>query len=115
MEVLEGGEKDPKWEGLHRVPVRIRVRFVGAPETLRLQAGERDLLEGQDFGTSPIECEAELEIGREGNELVLEAKWPEGSGEAAVTVELEPEGLDGHSETRWSEGGQISDVLTFVW
>jgi hypothetical protein len=62
-----------------------------------------------------VESEAEMEIGHEGNEMVLEAKWPEGVGATAVTVELEPEGLDMRSETRWSEGGAISDVLTFVW
>jgi hypothetical protein len=56
-----------------------------------------------------------MEIGHEGNELVLEVKWPEGVGATAVTVELEPEGLDMRSETRWSDGGAISDVLTFVW
>jgi hypothetical protein len=30
-------------------------------------------------------------------------------------VELEPDGLELRSETRWSEGGVVSDVLTFVW
>jgi hypothetical protein len=113
--VVDGMEEHPEGEHVHRVPVRVRVRFVGVPETMRLQVGERDLLKGMGFGTSPVECEAEMEIGHEGNEMVLEAKWPEGAGEAAVTVELEPEGLDGRSETRWSEGGTISDVLTFVW
>ena len=112
---MEGMEEHPEGEHVHRVPVRIRVRFVGVPETMRLQVGERDLLKGLDLGTSPVECEAEMEIGHEGNEMVLEAKWPEGAGEAAVTVELEPEGLDGRSATRWSAGGAISDVLTFLW
>ena len=113
--VVEGMEEHPEGEHVHRVPVRIRVRFVGVPETMRLQVGERDLLKGVDLDASPVECEAEMEIGHEGNELVLEVKGPEGVGATAVTVELEPEGLDMRSETRWSEGGAVSDVLTFVW
>lgn len=113
--VVEGMEEHPEGEHVHRVPVRIRVRFAHVPERMRLEVGERDLLERVGLGTSPVECEAELEIGHEGNEFVLEVKWPEGVGATAVTVELEPEGLDMRSETRWSEGGAISDVLTFVW
>jgi hypothetical protein len=113
--VVEGMEEHPEGEHVHRVPVRIRVRYAHAPEMMRLEAGERDLLKGVGLGTSPVECEAEMEIGHEGNEFVLEVKWPEGVGATAVTVELEPEGLDMRSETRWSEGGAISDVLTFVW
>jgi|LakMenEpi03Aug12_release.lakeMendotaPanAssembly.Ray.scaffolds.fasta_scaffold1512076_1 hypothetical protein len=113
--VVEGMEEHPEGEHVHRVPVRIRVRYAHAPEMMRLEAGERDLLKGASLGTSPVECEAEMEIGHEGNELVLEVKWPEGVGATAVTVELEPEGLDMRSETRWSDGGAISDVLTFVW
>jgi hypothetical protein len=113
--VVEGMEEHPEGEHVHRVPVRIRVRYAHAPEMMRLEAGERDFLKGASLGTSPVECEAEMEIGHEGNEFVLEVKWPEGVGATAVTVELEPEGLDMRSETRWSEGGAISDVLTFVW
>jgi len=113
--VVEGMEEHPEGEHVHRVPVRIRVRYAHAPEMMRLEAGERDLLKGVGLGTSPVECEAEMEIGHEGNEFVLEVKWPEGVGATAVTVELEPEGLDMRSETRWSDGGAISDVLTFVW
>ncbi|MDH4475816.1 MAG: hypothetical protein QE274_05045 [Verrucomicrobiaceae bacterium] len=113
--VVEGMEEHPEGEHVHRVPVRIRVRYAHAPEMIRLEVGKRDLLKGVSLGTSPVECEAELEIGHEGNEFVLEVKWPEGVGATAVTVELEPEGLDMRSETRWSEGGAVSDVLTFVW
>jgi len=113
--VVEGMEEHPEGEHAHRVSVRIRVRYAHAPESMHLVMGDRDLLTGTDLGSSPVESEAALELGHDGNEMVLEAKWAEGVGDTAVTVELEPDGLDARSETRWSEGGAISDVLTFVW
>jgi hypothetical protein len=114
--VVEGVDEHPEGEHVHRVPVRIRVRYSGRPESMQLKVGERNLLEGVAVADGvALDCEAELELGHDGNELVLEVKWPAGEGETAVTVELEPEGLEGRSETRWADGGAISDVLTFVW
>ena len=113
--VVEGTEEHPEGEHAHRVPVTIRLRFAHQPEALSLRVGEMDLLKGVDRAESSVECVAELELGHEGNEFVLEGKWPEGASDTAVTVELEPDGMDARTETRWSDGGTISDVLTFAW
>lgn len=98
-----------------RVPVRVKLRFAHRPEALALEWEGRDLLEGVEWGESPVEREVELILGKEGTELLLEGQWAEGAPETAVTVELEPDGMDLRTETRWSEGGAISDVLTFEW
>jgi len=113
--LLEGMEEHPDGEHRHQVPVRIRVRFAHAPEAMSFRVGQRELLTGVDLTQSPVECQANLELGHEGNELVLEGSWPASVPDTAVTVELEPDGLEMRSETRWSEGGVVSDVLTFVW
>lgn len=98
-----------------RVPVRLRLRFAHRPEALALESGGRDLLEGVEWGESPVEREIELNLGKDGTEFLLEGRWAEGAPETAVTVELEPDGMDLRTETRWSEGRAISDVLTFEW
>ena len=95
---------------------RVVLRFAHQPQTLSLLSGERDLLEGVDWSESPVELEVPLPWGKEGLELVVEARWDLEPGVAtAVTVEVEPEGEEQRSETRWSDGGSISDVLTFEW
>jgi hypothetical protein len=113
--VVEGAEVHPEEAHRHRLPVRIRLRYAHAPESMSLRMGERELLKGVDQTKSPVECEVAMELGHEGNELVLEGVWPVSTPDTAVTVELEPDGLEMRSETRWSEGGAVSDVLTFVW
>lgn len=95
---------------------RVVLRFAHQPRTLSLLSGERDLLEGVNWGESPVELEVPLPWGKEGLELVVEARWDLEPGVAtAVTVEVEPEGEEQRSETRWSDSGSISDVLTFEW
>lgn len=113
--VVEGADTHPEGEHLHQLPVRIRLRFAHPPQAMSLRVGDQELLTGVDLTKSQVECEAKLELGHEGNEFVLEGQWPAGAPDTAVTVELEPDGLELRSETRWSEGGLVSDVLTFVW
>lgn len=115
--VVEGVDEHPDEEHAHRVATRVRIYFAHRPQAVRLLAGEKDLLAGFDASgiEAPMETEADLAIGHEGHELVLEATWPEGTPLTAVTVELEPEGLEARSETRWAAEAEVSDVLTFVW
>ena len=113
--VVAGVAYHPVCVHSHLVHVRIQVLPAHAPQSLALLSGGKNLLAGADASRSPVECEAELELGHEGNELILEAQWSDGTPDTAVTVELEPAGLETRAETRWSEGGSISDVLTFIW
>ena len=116
-QVVRGMEEHPEGEHAHQVATRVRVYFAHAPQKVSLMAGEKELLKAIEWAGSeaPVETEVELEIGHDGNELVLEAAWPDGTPLTAVTIELEPEGLEARSETRWAAEGGVSDVLTFVW
>ncbi len=115
--VVRGAHDHPEEEHVHHLDTRVRVIFAHQPQSVSLMAGEKEILKDIDWASAeaPVEVEAELEIGHDGNELVLEVSWPEGTPLTAVTVELEPEGLDARAETRWAAEGEVSDVLTFVW
>jgi hypothetical protein len=114
-QTVQGMDEHPEGEHVHEVPVQIRLRFAHRPERVSLKAGETELLEALVWNETQAVAEVTLEIGHEGEEYLLEATWPEGTPETAVTVELEPDGLDMKSETRWSEVGEVSDLLTFHW
>ena len=67
----------------------VRVRFAHHPAGLSIKHGDRDLLQGVDASESPVETGVELVIPKEGIEFQVTAKWPEGTPDTALTVELE--------------------------
>lgn len=93
----------------------IRVRYAHQPAGVRLMQDDRDLLEGADFSESPVEIETRLRISPDGDELVLEAGWPEGTPNTALSIEIEPEGHETREQTRWSSDGSMSELLLFQW
>ena len=40
---------------------------------------------------------------------------PENTPDTALTLEIEPDGLEARSETRWSSAGNLDEVITFSW
>lgn len=99
--------------GLHKTLVRLR--FAHPPKSASLKYGEKELLEKPDLASSPVELDADLEIPAEGIEFILSAEWPDGTPDTALTLELEPDGLDTKSETRWSLGSTMTEVISFQW
>lgn len=112
---VQGMDDHPEEDHVHGVSVLIRLRFAHRPERVSLMAGETELLKELVWSETQALAEVSLEIGHEGEEYLLEATWPEGTPDTALTVELEPDGLDLKSETRWSEESAVSDLLTFHW
>jgi hypothetical protein len=96
-------------------PVWIRLRFAHPPRQVSLLQEERNLLAGADLSSSPIEVETRLRLGADGEELRLEAAWPEGTPDTAISVEIEPEGRETREVTRWSDGPELNDLLLFQW
>ncbi len=94
--------------------VLLRIRFAHVPKSLSLKLGDRELIPSDPL-FSPLEIPTEMIIPVEGLDLRLEASWPEGTPETAVTIDLEPDGLDTKSHTRWSTGMQLSESLPFLW
>lgn len=93
----------------------VRVRFAHRPAGLSIKHGDRDLLQGVDASESPVETGVELVIPKEGIEFQVSARWPEGTPDTALTVELEPDAMDAQSQTRWSVGGAMQETFVFQW
>jgi len=94
----------------------IRVRCAHAPESLSLKLAGKELIPRSTSAfPSLLETEAPIPASREGVELKLAARWPGGTPDTAVTVELEPDELDALRETRWSSGPELNEILNFKW
>lgn len=91
----------------------LRLRYAHAPTSLSVKIGDQELV--SKMAASPIELKTMLTDARAGVDVFLSAQWPQGTPDTAITVELEPDGLESRSETRWSSGGSLDEVLTFAW
>ncbi len=95
------------------VKALLRLRFAHKPATLSLKLADKELITSAD--ASPIELDAVLPATKEGVDVFLSATWPENTPDTALTLEIEPDGLEARSETRWSSTGSLDEVITFSW
>ncbi len=95
------------------VKALLRLRFAHKPATLSLKIADKELITTTD--ASPLEVDAVLASTQDGVDVFLSATWPDNTPETAVTLELEPDGLEARSETRWSSAGSLDEVITFSW
>ena len=97
---------------IQEVKSLIRVRFVHKPENLSLKLGDRELVEKADWDDNAVEFTAKLPLHAE---IVVKADWPYGAPDQALTIEIEPDGLDGRSVTHWSAAGSMKEIYSFKW
>ena len=95
------------------VKALLRLRFAHQPSTLSLKIADKELITTTD--ASPLEVDAVLPSTQEGVDVFLSATWPENTPDTALTLEIEPDGLEARSETRWSSVGSLDEVITFSW
>ena len=95
------------------VKALLRLRFAHKPATLSLKIADKELITTLD--ATPIEVDTVLPATQEGVDIFLSATWPENTPDTALTLELEPDGLEARSETRWSSAGSLDEVITFSW
>lgn len=95
------------------VKALLRLRFAHKPSTLSLKMADKELITSAD--ASPLELDAVLPATKEGVDVFLSATWPENTPDTALTLEIEPDGLEARSETRWSSAGSLDEVITFSW
>jgi hypothetical protein len=96
-------------------PCFIRLRYAHKPVSISLQQEGKELLSQADIAASPVEARALMKTVNKGAEMIITAKWPAGTPGTVLTVELEPDGMDARSETRWSANAQLNEVITFQW
>lgn len=97
-----------------RTETLLHIRFAHVPRSLSLKLDDRELIPSVPF-VSPLDVRTEMVIPSDGIDIMLDVTWPEGTPETAVTIELEPDGLDTKSQTRWSTGGQLREILPYTW
>jgi hypothetical protein len=95
------------------VKALLRLRFAHKPATLSLKIADKELITSAD--ASPLELHAVLPSTKDGEDVFLSATWPENTPDTALTLEIEPDGLEARSETRWSSAGSLDEVITFSW
>jgi hypothetical protein len=90
----------------------LRVRFVHKPEKLSVKLGGKDLLEKGTWSDGSVEFQASLPRSLD---LLVSCEWPYGAPDQALTLEIEPDGLEMKSQTHWSAAGGLSEVYSFQW
>ena len=96
------------------VPTVITVRCAHRPEFLSISHGGRVLWQSGTPGLhEEVECGLPLEDGSV--TLTVSARWPEGTPDTPVTLELEPEGRPSSSAIRWFFGSFLNDSYFFSW
>lgn len=98
---------------VNSVKALLRLRYAHPPTRLSLKIADQELLTA--IAASPIEIETSLAAANDGVDVFLSATWPAGTPDTALTLELEPDGLASRSETRWSSGGSLDEVITYSW
>ena len=91
----------------------LRVRYAHKPSTLSVKIADKELM--TEIEASPIEMSTSLPSVKDGVDVFLSATWADGTPDTSITLELEPDGFASRSETRWSSGGGLDEVVTFEW
>ncbi len=101
--------------GQELLPARATVRWAHRPDSLQLTLGTVKWLALDKPEGESAEAEVELPFSPDGVEFLLQATWPDGTPATPLTVEVVPDGLDAHQETRWTDTASLSEVLVFRW
>ncbi|HYF36826.1 MAG TPA: hypothetical protein VD994_16135, partial [Prosthecobacter sp.] len=114
--VVQGGTEHPEGEHVHEaVPALLRLRYAHKPLSVSLKQDGKELLKEADLSATPIEVKAGIGLSHDGNEMELTATWPPGTPETALTLEIEPDGFEARTETRWAPASELNEILTFKW
>lgn len=97
------------------IPSLLRLRFAHKPKSISLTLGGHELLSAPSFDSLTFEMTTGLDIPADGIEFILSAEWPDGTQDTALTLEIQPDGLDTKTETRWSLGASMTEVISFQW
>ena len=96
------------------VPTVITVKCAHRPRNISIASGDAVLWKAENPGLHE-EVECRLPLKGSSATLTVSAQWPEGTPDTPVTLELEPEGRQAASVTRWSFGPSLNDTYSFSW
>lgn len=101
-------------EQVERRQIYANIRFTGQPRELKLRYGQE---EWQEVETDCREYDFELEMPITGLlELEVEGHWDSPEAQA-VTLTLEPDGLETRSDTHWKDeqSNTLHNIFRFSW
>lgn len=96
-------------------PVTIRLQFAHPPELVLLKDRATPLwtIEGEGT-TSQFELQRSLDLTEGLLELPVEVRWPEGTPETALTLSIEPEGMEAREVTLWGSA-TLNEFIELHW
>lgn len=103
----------PQKKSAAAVKTLLRLRYAHKPTQLSLKIDGKEFI--STIQGSPIEVAATLLNPKDGVEMFLNATWPDHTPDTAITIEVEPDGLETQSETRWSSASSLDEVIPFSW
>jgi hypothetical protein len=116
---LTGGEAQvrtaPVIVSATEVPMRLSIRCSHAPSKLSVKHGSRDLLNEVSPTDARYETDCALPLPAEGIELSVDATWPPGTQNTALTITLEPAEHDALNQTVWADRDTLSEIIVFHW
>ena len=98
-----------------RIPVHFRIRYQTRPAKLVARVGGLDLLKSATVSAMAAEGRVDIALDQGGLDLSILAEWPAGSPDSVLTVDFEPDKMEGRSRFLWSLDGKIEDTLAFTW
>ena len=98
----------------HRVNTLVRLRFAHPPVKVSVKEADRVIATFDTPADNPIEITDTLAL-ENGMELTIESAWPAGTPWTAVTIEIEPDGFEARSATRWTDSARLTEVVSFSW
>jgi hypothetical protein len=98
----------------NRVNTLVRLRFSHPPVKVSVKEADRVIATLDTPADNPIEITDTLAL-EHGMELTIESAWPAGTRWTAVTIEIEPDGIEARSATRWTDSARLTEVVSFFW
>ncbi len=100
------------------IPVYASIRYTGEPTSIKLNCAGRMLLDTQEIPAHSKSFSFSIPADTGMMEILIEVQWPEKAGsntQQAVTLTLEPSQKPSQSQSCWTQGQQLHDLLLFVW
>lgn len=99
------------------VNAHFSLRFVHAPGSITLSAGDRPLATLRPSGPETLIFSGTLPLPLTENrtEIQVDIRWPEGTPDTVAELLIEPDGREARSANIWSSGPVAGELVTFSW
>ena len=97
------------------VTAHVMLRFVHAPVSARLKAGDRLLHEWKpDKPDTELDEDVSLPLTGGRSEFTVQIEWPAGTPETVAELRVEPDGMSSRTANIWGTGS-TEEVVALTW